>query len=204
MVLVLGAVHTAAYSTEPSTIVFFGDSLTEGYGVQPEEAYPALIQEKIAEAGLPFEVVNAGLSGETTAAGLRRVSWILKRKIDVFVLALGGNDGMRGIPIEETEANLNAMIETVKRTQPQARVILFGIEAPPNMGEAFCSSFRAIFPRVAQAHHLPFLPFYIEGVGGVAEFNQPDGIHPNVRGHEVVADYVWEFLRPLLAEEAGR
>lgn len=197
-IVLIGAVNATGYSEDRKVIVFFGDSLTEGFGVDPEHAYPAVVQQKVDEAGLPYTVVNAGLSGETTAAGLRRVSWVLKREVDVFVLALGGNDGLRGIPVEETEKNLNATIERVRGERPAAQIVLFGIDTPPNMGESFRTAFRELFARVATTQNVPLLPFFIEGVGGVPEMNQPDGIHPTEDGHKLIAENVWAFLLPLI------
>ncbi|MGH8018093.1 MAG: arylesterase [Opitutaceae bacterium] len=201
LAFVLSAAGVRANGTG-AAIVFFGDSLTAGYGVEPEQAYPALIQQEIREAGLDFEVVNSGLSGETTAAGARRVDWILRRPAAVFVLALGGNDGLRGVPVEETENNLSRIIETVQKQQPQARIILAGMQAPPNMGLAFTSKFRALFPRLAERYSLPLVPFLLEGVGGVFEYNLADGIHPNPKGHQIVADNIWPILEPVLKEIA--
>jgi acyl-CoA thioesterase-1 len=179
-------------------IVFFGDSLTAGYGVDPAQAYPALLGERIREAGLDFDVINAGLSGETTAAGARRVDWILRRPVAVFVLALGGNDGLRGVPPEETEANLRRIVAAVRAKQPDARIVLTGMQSPPNMGPEFTEAFREVFPRVAADLGLPLVPFLLEGVGGVPEMNLPDGIHPNPEGHVLIAEEVWRVLEPVL------
>lgn len=201
---VLGAwFYSPAAEDAAHTIVFFGDSLTAGYGLDPSEAYPALIANRLQKEEWPFEAVNAGLSGETTAAGVRRVDWILRRPVDVFVLALGGNDGLRGIPVEETAHNLQLIIDKVRAKNPDTRIILAGIEALPNMGPDFRDSFRAIFPRVAEANHLPLLSFLLEGVGGKPELNQGDGIHPNVAGQRIVADNVWAVLEPVLRSFSG-
>ncbi|HEX9781141.1 MAG TPA: arylesterase [Opitutaceae bacterium] len=191
-----------AYGGGPA-IVFFGDSLTAGYGVDPGVAYPALIEKRIREADWDFQVVNSGLSGETAAAGVRRVDWILRRPVAVFVLALGGNDGLRGIPVAETEKNLRAIIETVKERQPAARIVLAGMQAPPNMGPDFTRAFRSMFARLASEESIPMIPFLLEGVGGEADLNLPDGIHPNPEGHKVVAANVWETLAPILREIHG-
>ncbi len=199
-----GAPALPAATDLPSrAVIFFGDSLTAGYGVEREQAYPALIQRRIEEESLPFAVVNAGLSGETTAAGVRRISWILRQPAAVLVLALGGNDGLRGVPPEETERNLQSIIDTVRRVQPEARVVLTGMQSPPNMGPEFTAAFRAIFPRLAAANALPLVPFLLEGVGGEPALNLPDGIHPNPEGHAVIADNVWPALEPLLRKMAG-
>jgi len=211
MLLVLACPHpgpvvAADSGTAPGNVIFFGDSLTAGYRLDdPGLAFPGLIAEKIAAAQLPFNVVNAGLSGETTAAGARRVHWILQhRSVAVFVLALGGNDGLRGIPTAETERNLQSIIDAVRAKKPDARIVLAGMEAPPNMGPDFTAEFRAIFPRLAAANQLPLVPFLLEGVGGVPELNLADGIHPNIEGHRVVADHVWAVLEPVLRAAAGR
>jgi acyl-CoA thioesterase-1 len=181
-------------------IVFFGDSLTIGYGVEPEQAYPALVQARIDAAGYDAQIVNAGLSGETTAAGLRRIDWILSRPIDVFVLALGGNDGLRGIPVDETKRNLDGILQKVAARYPDARLIVAGMESPPNMGETFVHAFRAVFPEVAKKRKALLIPFLLEGVGGEKSLNLPDGIHPNPEGHRLVADNVWVVLEPVVAE----
>jgi acyl-CoA thioesterase I len=182
------------------TVVFFGDSLTAGLGLEDSstQAYPALIQKKIDRAGLPWRVVNAGLSGETSAGGLRRVDWILRQPVDVFVLELGGNDGLRGIPPEATAANLQAIIDRVRAKYPAARIVLAGILAPPNMGEDFTRAFAAIFPALAEKNHVPLIPFLLEGVVGKPGLDQADGIHPTAEGHAVVADTVWAVLKSLL------
>jgi acyl-CoA thioesterase-1 len=185
-------------AAETKTVLFFGDSLTAGYGVDPDEAYPALIQKKIDADGLSWRVVNAGLSGETTAGGLRRLDWILRQRVDIFVLELGGNDGLRGIPPATTRANLEAMIKRIRERYPDVKVILAGMQMPTNMGPEHTREFAAIYPEVAEAHGAVLIPFLLEGVGGVASLNLPDGIHPTPQGHAIVADTVWDILRPLL------
>jgi len=193
-----GAIGVGA--AEVKTILFFGDSLTAGYGLEDPsvQAFPALIQKKLDDAGLPWRVVNAGLSGETSAGGLRRVDWILRQRVEVFVLELGGNDGLRGLPPETTRANLQAIIDRVRVKNPAAKIVLIGIAAPPNMGADFTRAFAAIFPELAEKNGVTLIPFLLEGVGGRPEFNQPDGIHPNVQGHALVAETVWKVLKPLL------
>lgn len=183
-------------------VVFVGDSLTAGYGLDPDQAYPAVIAERMRQAGLTFDVVNAGLSGDTTAAGLRRTTWVLRRPVAVFVLALGGNDGLRGIPPAETERNLQAIIDAVRKAQPEARVVLAGMQAPQNMGPEFTTAFRELFPRLAERNGLPFVPFLLEGVAGVRELNQPDGIHPTAEGQQRIAAIVWPVLEPVLRDVA--
>jgi acyl-CoA thioesterase I len=185
---------------EAKTLLFFGDSLTAGYGLEDPsaQAFPALIQKKLDDAGLPWRVVNAGLSGETSAGGLRRVDWILRQRVEVFVLELGGNDGLRGLPPETTRANLQAIIDRVREKSPATKIVLAGIAAPPNMGADFTRAFAAIFPELAEKNGMTLIPFLLEGVGGRPELNQPDGIHPNVQGHAIVAETVWTELKPLL------
>jgi acyl-CoA thioesterase I len=185
---------------EAKTLLFFGDSLTAGLGLEDPsaQAFPALIQKKIDDAGLPWRVVNAGLSGETSAGGLRRVDWILRQRVEVFVLELGGNDGLRGLPPETTRANLQAIIDRVREKSPATKIVLAGIAAPPNMGADFTRAFAAIFPELAEKNGVALILFLLEGVGGRPELNQPDGIHPNVQGHAIVAETVWTVLKPLL------
>lgn len=185
----------------PKTIVFFGDSLTAGYGLDAPErdAFPALIQQRIAAAHLPYRVVNAGVSGETTAGGLRRVDWVLRAPVDVFVLALGGNDGLRGIDPTVTRANLQAIVDRVRAKYPAAQIVLAGMQMPANLGPRFTTAFRQLFPDLAEKNHLTLVPFLLAGVGAVPALNQADMIHPNAQGHRLVADNVWRVLEPLLA-----
>ncbi|HEX4646546.1 MAG TPA: arylesterase [Verrucomicrobiae bacterium] len=192
---------TAAESRK--TIVVLGDSLAAGYGLDPSEAFPALLQNKIDEAGWKFTVVNAGVSGDTTAGGLRRIDWLLKRKIDALILELGGNDGLRGIPVEATRTNLQAIIDHARRAQPGMRVIIAGMQMPPNMGEEYNRAFQNIFPALAKANEAALVPFLLEGVGGRPELNQPDQIHPTAEGHKIVAENVWKVLKPALTN-AGK
>ncbi len=196
LVLAAGGLRAA----EPRTLVFFGDSLTAGYGLDDpaSEAYPALIQQKLDAARLPWRVINAGLSGETTAGGLRRVEWTLRSPADVFVLALGANDGLRGIEPAVSRANLQGIINRVRARCPAAVIVLAGMQMPPTMGERYAREFAAIYADVARENHLALIPFLLAGVGDQAELNQPDGIHPTARGHAVVAENVWLVLRPLL------
>lgn len=203
LLLGLAALLVPGRAAEIPTVVVFGDSLTSGVGVDPDQAYPALLQDLVRAAGLPHRVVNAGVSGETTAGGLRRVSWVLRQPADVFVLALGGNDGLRGVPTDQTRENLAGIIRAVRATQPEARILLAGMEAPPNMGPEFTSAFRGVFPALAETFGLPRIPFLLEGVGGVPELNLADGIHPNPEGHRRMADLVWRHLRPLLQAADG-
>lgn len=191
---------SSGHSPDPDTrvILFFGDSLTAGYGVDPEQAFPALIQQKIDALHWPFRVINAGVSGETTAAGLRRIDWILQRKIDLMVLELGANDGLRGIPLETTKGNLKAIIEHTKTKYPEAQIVLAGMQLPPNLGADYTAQFRSLYPELAKEYNLPLIPFLLEGVGGVPALNLPDGIHPTPEGHNIIAENVWEVVKPLL------
>ena len=182
-------------STQKKTILFFGNSLTAGYGVDPSEAYPALIQDKIDSLHLNYNVVNAGVSGETTSDGNSRIEWILKQPVDIFVLELGGNDGLRGIPLAVTEKNLQSIIDAVKKKYPDAKIILEGIQIPPNMGADYTTEFRKIYPRLASKNDIELIPFLLKGVGGDPKLNQRDGIHPTAEGHKIVAENVWEVLK---------
>ena len=197
-VVLLGLTLTARAEKDRPTVLFFGDSLTAGYGLDETRAFPALVQAKIDSLGWAFEVINGGLSGETSAGGLRRVNWLLRRKIDVLVLALGGNDGLRGIPASEMQRNLQGIIDRARAIYPDVQIILAGMEAPPNLGETYTTAFRAAFPTLAEKNRIPLIPFLLEGVGGVADLNQPDRIHPNAEGHRVVAETVWRVLEPIL------
>lgn len=182
----------------PKNILFLGDSITAGYGLEPSQAYPALIQAKIDAKRWNFKAINAGQSGDTTAGGLNRLNWLLKNRVDVLVLQLGGNDGLRGLPAETTKINLQAIIDSTKKKYPEAKIILAGMKVPPNMGADYAKQFNAIFPELAKRNQAALIPFILEGVGGVRELNLADGIHPTAKGHEIVANNVWKVLEPLL------
>jgi acyl-CoA thioesterase-1 len=184
------------------TIIFFGDSLTAGYGLADPaaEAYPALIQKKVAAAGLPWRVVNAGLSGETSSDGLHRVRWILRQPVDIFVLALGANDGLRGLAPALLKSNLHAIIARVRAADPAATIVLAGMRMSPSLGADYVEQFAAVFPAVAGEEKVRLIPFLLDGVGGHPELNQADGIHPTPAGAAIVADTVWQALQPLLTE----
>lgn len=188
----------AATSAARPVVLFFGDSLSAGYGLDRDKAFPALIQQHADAAGCPVRVVNAGLPGETTAAGHRRVDWILRTPVDVFVLQLGGNDGLRGLPLEQTEHNLQGIIDQVRSRNPEVHLVIAGVRLPPNLGPEYTQSFGEIFPRLAAANEALLIPCLLEGVGGEAEFMQADGIHPNAAGHRRVARTVWQTLAQLL------
>ena len=194
--------NTPAETQKGSTILFFGDSLTAGMGLDPNLAFPALIGERLDSLGYSFEVVNAGLSGETTASGRNRLDWVLRQPVDIFVLELGANDGLRGIPLEETRKNLEAMILMVQDKFPRARIVLAGMQLPPNMGPEYTASFRKIFPSLAEKHQVLLIPFLLDGVGGIPELNQEDGIHPTAEGHQILAENVWKILSPVVEELA--
>lgn len=182
------------------TILFFGDSLTAGYGLDdPALAFPALIQARIDAEKLPYRVINAGLSGETTAGGLRRLDWVLKQPVDVFVLELGGNDGLRGLQPKDAQANLQAMIDKVRAKNPATAIILAGMLMPSSMGPDYTRAFAEMYPTLAKKNQITLIPFLLEGVGGISSLNQPDLIHPNAPGHARVAETVWKTLRPLLS-----
>lgn len=183
---------------QPRNILFLGDSITVGYGLEPTQAYPALIQEKIDAKKWPFRAVNAGQSGDTSAGGLNRMDWLLRSKVDVLVLELGGNDGLRGLPPETTRQNLQAIIERTRTKYPQAKIILAGMMVPPNMGADYAKKFATIYPELAKKHATLLIPFILENVGGIRELNFPDGIHPTAKGQEIVAANVWKVLEPVL------
>ncbi len=180
------------------TLLFFGDSLTAGYGLAPAQAFPALIQEKITLRGWPMQVINAGLSGDTTAGGLRRLDWVLQRPIDVLILALGANDGLRGLPITEAKRNLQAIIDRTKSKYPQAKIVLAGMQMPANLGRDYTTRFRGIYPELAAANDTALIPFLLTGVAGMPTLNLPDGIHPTAAGHHIIAENVWQILEGVL------
>jgi len=180
------------------TILFFGNSLSAGYGLDPEQAFPARIQEKIDSLKWNFRVVNAGLSGETSAGGLRRVDWLLKNHVEVFVLELGGNDGLRGIALDLTKKNLQAIVDRVKAKYPDVKIVIAGMQVPPNLGGEYVAQFRALYVELAKKNNARLIPFLLEGVGGDPKLNLPDSIHPTAAGHRIVANNVWKILLPLL------
>jgi acyl-CoA thioesterase-1 len=186
-------------STTEKTVLFFGDSLTAGYGLDdPSQAYPGVVQNKIDSAKLPYKVVNAGVSGETTAGGKGRINWILRQKVDVFVLELGANDGLRGIPATETAKNLQDIVDVVKAKYPNAKLVLLGMQVPPNMGATYANSFKEVFPQLASKNKMTFMPFLLKDVGGVPKLNQKDGIHPTAEGAKIVGNNVWQVLKEVL------
>ena len=196
--LIQAAEPPAPPSPRRQTIVCFGDSLTAGYGLDPAQAYPALLQKKIDAQGWPFHVVNAGLSGDTTSGGLRRINWILRQQVDVLLIELGANDGFRGIQPAVIKKNLQAIIDRTKRQYPHVAVLIAGMQMAPNLGPDYTTQFRAIFPDIAEANHTALIPFFLEGGAGKPKLNLPDGIHPTAEGHLMVAENVWTVLEPVL------
>ncbi|WP_086476538.1 MULTISPECIES: arylesterase [Arenibacter] len=187
-------------TTDQKTILFYGNSLTAGMGLDPTEAFPELIQKKLDSLGFKYQVINAGLSGETSASGKNRVSWVLKQKVDVFVLELGANDGLRGIPLQETRTNLQAIIDTVKDINPETVIILAGMQIPPNMGPEYTKEFRELFPQLAKENNLPLIPFLLKDVAGVPELNQADGIHPTAEGQRIIAKNIWPIIEKSISK----
>jgi len=192
--------RTGVSARGAARIVFLGDSLTAGLGLPVEQSYPALIQQRLKRERLPFEIVNAGVSGDTSAGGLSRLDWALEGNVRVLVVALGGNDGLRGLPVEQLKANLAQIIERARARG--IRVILAGMEAPPNYGPDYTAAFHKVYPALARQYHVPFLPFLLQDVAGRQTLNQPDGIHPTAAGARIVADHVWTVLKPVLDELA--
>ena len=187
----------------PRVILFLGDSITAGYGLDLDQAFPALIQEKIDAKSWNFKVVNAGQSGDTSAGGLNRLDWLLKNRVDILILELGANDGLRGLPAETTRKNLQAIIDLTKGKYPEAKVIVAGMKVPPNMGGDYGRKFEAVFADLVKKNKAVLIPFVLEGVGGSRELNLADGIHPTAKGHEIVATNVWKVLEPVLRSLAG-
>lgn len=183
---------------DSKTILFFGDSITAGLGVDNSQAFPALIQNKIDSLGLNYEVINGGLSGETSAGGLRRIDWTLQRDIDIMILELGGNDGLRGIDLNSTKENLQRIIDKVKAKNPEAKIILTGMQVPPNLGQDYTRQFKTIYPELAEENNLPLIPTIMDKIGGNEELMQGDGLHPTPEGHKVIAEMVWEVLEKML------
>jgi acyl-CoA thioesterase-1 len=180
---------------EKVTILFYGDSLTAGYGLSAQEAFPALTEAALNKSGKNVKVINGGLSGETSAGGLARIDWTLKQKVDVFILELGANDGLRGLPLDQTRKNLQEIITKVKAKYPNVKIILTGMMVPPNMGKEYADGFKKIYPELAAKNRVPLYPFLLEGVAGNEKLNQADGIHPNPEGHQIIAKKLAAFLK---------
>ncbi|CAN5756216.1 arylesterase [soil metagenome] len=193
-----------AAATADRIVLFVGTSLTAGYGVGEDAAYPALLQQRVDAAGLPFRIVNAGISGETSAGGLRRIDWSLQQPTDVLVLELGANDGLRGLPVDQLRANLDEIVERTRAAYPDVEIVLLGMEAPPNLGDDYTAAFRAVFAELADEHDAALVPFLLDGVAAQPSLNIVDGIHPNEAGHRVVAGTIWQVLEPVLRRRAAQ
>jgi acyl-CoA thioesterase I len=198
---VASAPSTSPANANAPRIVFLGDSLTAGYGLDKDESVPSLIQKRLQDAGYPYEVVNAGVSGDTSAGGVSRLDWSLAGDVKILVIELGANDGLRGLPVTELKRNLT---EIITRAQAKGiKVILTGMEAPPNFGPAYTSDFRDVYRQLSRTHDLTFVPFYLEGVAGIASLNIADGIHPNAEGSRIVEKTIWSALEPLLVKRTA-
>lgn len=191
--------NTPQESSKKKTIIFFGNSLTAAYGLDNvSKGYVSLLQHRLDSLNLPYRTVNAGLSGETSAGGNDRVDWVIRTPVDIFVLELGGNDALRGIQPEETIKNLGSILDKVKAKYPQAKLVLAGMQAPPNMGPVYTEQFKAMYPKLAKEHGAALIPFFLENVGGIPEMNQGDRIHPNEKGQFILLENVWKVLQPIL------
>ena len=198
MIAAAATVVLAAPQGHPRAVVFLGTSLTAGLGLDPSQAFPALLQRRLERLRPPWRAVNAGVSGETSAGALRRLDWVLKDAPAILVVETGANDGLRGLDVDSTRANVEAIVRRARAVAPGLRIVLAGMEAPPNMGARYTTRFRAIYREIAAREHLELIPFLLAGVGGVDSLNQADGIHPNVAGERVVAENVWRVLAPLV------
>lgn len=195
--LIISAFLFFQAAESPKVILFYGDSLTAGYGLSPDQAFPALVERTLNKSGKSAKVINAGLSGETSAGGVSRLDWILRQPIDIFVLELGANDGLRGLPINQTKKNLQTIIDKVKAKYPNAKIVIAGMMVPPNMGDDYANAFRKIFPELAKKNNATLIPFLLEDVAGNSKLNLGDGIHPNAEGHKIVAENVVTAIEPL-------
>ncbi len=190
----------AAKENTQKNILFFGNSLTAGYGIDQDDSFAGLTQKRLDSLGIDYRVIHGGLSGETTAGGLSRLDWFLEDKPDIFILELGGNDGLRGIKIEETKSNLLGMIDKVREKYPDSKIILAGMQIPPNMGQEYTNQFAKIYPEVAEEKDVTLIPFLLENVGGIPELNLPDGIHPTEEGHQIVFETIWPYIEEKIGE----
>ncbi|MHA7130987.1 arylesterase [Algoriphagus namhaensis] len=187
--------QTQADTDSEKTILFFGNSLTAGYGIDQDDSFAGLTQKRLDSLGYEYKVINGGLSGETTAGGLSRLDWFLEVEPDIFILELGGNDGLRGIKISETQSNLEGIIDKVREKYPETHIILAGMQIPPNMGQEYTAEFTKIYPEVAEKKGVTLIPFLLENVGGIPELNLPDGIHPTEEGHKIVFETIWPYIK---------
>jgi acyl-CoA thioesterase-1 len=192
------AAHGAPRTSHRRSILFAGTSITAGLGLEPDSAFPQLIARKLDSLRLPYDAVNAGVSGETSAGLLRRIDWLLREPFDVIVIETGANDGLRGVPVATVRANIQLIVDRIKSSRPDAAIVLAQMEALPNLGENYTSEFRAMFPELARRSGVTLMPFLLDGVAGHRELNQPDGIHPNMAGERIVAENIWRVLRPVL------
>lgn len=197
--LVILGLANRSHAAEPTHILFLGDSLTAGYGIEQEAAFPNRVRELAAQNGVAVTIVNAGMSGDTSAGGLRRLPWLLKRKVDIAVVALGANDGLRGLPVVELRRNLAAIVDNLRKKYPAVRIVLAGMKLPENIGADYIAQFEAVYPELAREKETLFIPFLLEGVAGVPSLNLPDRMHPSAEGHEIIAITVWKVLAPLLS-----
>ena len=180
-------------------ILVFGDSITAGYGLDDTaDAFPAIVEKKLDSLGFEYDVINSGVSGETSAGGKSRISWVMNNPVDIFILELGGNDGLRGLPLSETKENLQAIINTIKKKSPTTHIVLAGMQLPPNLGQEYTQEFKGLYYELAEKNELTFIPFILENVGGIQSLNQKDGIHPTKEGHKIIAETVWEILEPMV------
>jgi acyl-CoA thioesterase-1 len=191
--------HASASAGKP-VVLFFGTSLTAGLGLEPDQAFPALIEKKAAAEGTPITAVNAGLSGETTAGAARRIDWVLRTPANLVVIEGGANDALRGLSPDAARSNLEQVIAAIRKKQPAAKIVLLQMEAPPNFGVSYTRSFHAIYPDIAKKESIPLAPFFLDGVAGIPRYNQADGVHPNLAGERLVADNVWKALKPVVAQ----
>lgn len=185
-------------STTQKVILIFGDSITAGYGLSPDQAYPAILNKKLSDLHKNYKVIGSGVSGETSAGGLSRIDWVLRQPVDIFIVELGANDGLRGLPLEETQKNLQAIINKVKTKYPAAKIVVAGMMVPPNMGPAYTEKFKKIFPDLAKKNNATLIPFLLQDVAGNEKLNQADGIHPTAAGHKILAENVYKTITPLL------
>lgn len=196
--IVVFLINSVKAQDKQKAVLFFGNSLTAGMGLDPNQAFPNLIQEKLLELEKEYLVINAGLSGETSAGGLNRIDWVLNQQVDIFVLELGANDGLRGLPLESTRENLQGILDKVKQKYPKVKIVIAGMMVPPNMGQDYSAEFVKIYPDLAKINKAELIPFLLDGVAGNPDLNLPDGIHPNIQGQQIVADNVWKVLKNLL------
>ena len=202
-VVFIAAILCISAAESPKTILFFGDSLTAGYGLSVEQAFPALIEKQLQAKGITVKAINAGLSGETSAGGLARIDWVLRQPVDVFVLELGANDGLRGLPVEQTRQNLQTIIDKVRQRNPAVTIVLTGMMVPPNMGPDYTAAFKRIYPDLSKSNRVKLMPFLLADVAGHEELNQADGIHPTAEGHRIVARKLGKIIEELLTSKSN-